>query len=152
MRHSDSSTASSDAAKNTRTAIAVGRYTLISSGATLHPPHRFVRNPDTNVVEPTYYAQKIGENVFVGRDSYVAAAQVGNHVWIGEGAVIENGCVIRDCVKVLPGSVMPAGMVAGVGSVVGRSLFPLSLDCFSYFLALFFTFQGNKEVRGKMRG
>lgn len=43
---------------------------------------------------------------------------MGNNVYVGKGAIIENGCVIRDSVKICEGAVMPAGMVAGTGSVV----------------------------------
>lgn len=70
-------------------------------------------------MEPSYYPLKLGENVFVGPNAFVAAAHVGNNVHIGAGAIIENGCVIRDRVKILPGSVMAAGTVAGTSVVVG---------------------------------
>ena len=106
--------------RNPRTSIVVGRYTLISSGATLHPPYRFIRDPSTNVLEPSYYPQKIGENVFIGPNAFVGAAQIGSNVVIGEGAIIERGVMVGDRVKILEGSVLQQGMVVPVGSVVGK--------------------------------
>lgn len=99
---------------NTRTSITVGRYVLISTGSTLHPPHRFVRGG-----EVAYYPMKVGENVFIGAGCYIGAASVGSNVWIGKGAVVGNGCIIKDAAKVLEGSVLAAGMVVPSGVVVG---------------------------------
>jgi len=49
----------------------------------------------------------------------VEAAAVGSNVWIGKGAVLSNMCIIKDCVKILEGSVVPPGMVVPSGWVVG---------------------------------
>lgn len=100
-----------------RTSITIGRYTLLSTGCTLHPPSRTIRTGTTTSL--TYYPQKIGENVLIGPGAYIAAASIGSNVHIGANAIIENGCVIRDCVKVLEGSVVVAGMVVPSGVVVG---------------------------------
>lgn len=103
-----------DAAENPRTSITIGRYVLISPGATIHPPHRVLRGG-----EVAYYPMKIGENVFIGPGAFVSAASMGSHVWIGKGAVIGNGVIIQDVVKILEGSVLAAGMVVPHGFVVG---------------------------------
>jgi len=66
-----------------------------------------------------YYPMKIGDNVFIGPGSYVNAASIGSNVHVGAGSVIGNGCIVKDCVKVLEGAVMAAGMVAPSGVVVG---------------------------------
>lgn len=101
---------------NMRTAINIGKYTLLSTGATIHPPHRVFRGG-----EITYYHMRIGENVFVGANSFVSAASIGSYVHVGKDVVIENGCIIKDCVKVLDGSVLAAGMVVPSGVIVGGS-------------------------------
>jgi len=100
--------------ENTRTSISVGRYVVISAGATLHPPHRVMRGG-----EVAYYPMKIGEHVYIGAGTFIGAALVGSHVWIGKGCVVGNGCVVKDFAKVVEGSVLPAGMVVPSGVVVG---------------------------------
>lgn len=111
---SATTTGHTDAKDASRTAISVGRYTLISQGSTIHPPYRSLRGG-----EVSYYPMKIGEHVFIGERCFVSAASVGNHVWVGKGCVIGNGCIVKDCVKILEGSVLAAGMVVPSGVVVG---------------------------------
>lgn len=102
-----------DPKDNTRTSIAVGRYTIICTGAVLHPPHRVAKG------ETLYYPMKIGENVYVGAGAIVSAASVGSHVFLGERCTVGNGCILKERVKVLEGSVLADGMVVPSGVVVG---------------------------------
>ncbi|MDI1493437.1 MAG: hypothetical protein OHK93_005226 [Ramalina farinacea] len=95
-------------------AVTIGRYSHICQGTTLRPAPRV-----TPQGASVYVPLKIGDHTYVSRDCIIEAASVGDHVWIGRGAVIGKLCVIRDCVKILPGSVVPAGMVVGSGSIVG---------------------------------
>lgn len=62
---------------------------------------------------------KIGDNVFVGANCVISAASVSSHVHIGEGSVLGAFCIVRENVKVLPGTVVPGHMVIPPGSVVG---------------------------------
>ena len=48
----------------------------------------------------------------------VEAALIGNHVHIGEGAVIGKFAIIKDYVRILDGTVVPANMVVPSFSVV----------------------------------
>jgi dynactin-5 len=64
LTRSKSSTASSTsdpkAAKQSSTAIAIGRCTIVAAGAVIKPPGRMSRGTWT------YYPMKIGDNVFIG--------------------------------------------------------------------------------------
>ena len=117
-----------------RTAISVGRYTFLAQGCTLHPPCRVFKNPNAppagassindaavthSQTQLSHYHQKIGEHTYIGPHAHVSAAIIGSNCHVGAYAVIGNGCVIKDCVKVLEGAVMPDGMVASSGVVVG---------------------------------
>ncbi|KAI9664389.1 MAG: hypothetical protein M1831_002322 [Alyxoria varia] len=144
-KKSDDKSGKSSGGPQSRTAISVGRYTFLAQGCTLHPPCRIFKNPNatsaaasTNTPNPnepashtqtqtqtqsptqlSHYHQKIGEHTYIGPYAHISAALVGNNCHIGAHAVIGNGCVLKDCVKVLEGAVMPDGMVASNGVVVG---------------------------------
>ncbi|KAL9103027.1 MAG: hypothetical protein Q9163_001886 [Psora crenata] len=105
-------TSSKPAAYNT-TSVTIGRYSFMSVGSVLKPPSRLHKG------QMVYHPLKIGDHVFVGERCVLEAASVGDHVHIGPGAVLGKMCILKDCVKVLPGAVLPAGMVVPSGSVVG---------------------------------
>lgn len=104
----------SELRENTRTAISVGRYTVLGTGSTFEPPHRVLRGG-----EVTYYPMKIGDHVYIGAGCVVSAASIGSFVHMGKGSVVENGCIVKDQVKILEGSVLAAGMNVPSGVVVG---------------------------------
>lgn len=62
---------------------------------------------------------KIGEHVYISAHSFIATASIGSHVHIGAHSVLENSVILKDRVKVLPGSVLAAGMVVPPNTVVG---------------------------------
>lgn len=61
----------------------------------------------------------MGDHVFVGQGSVVQAATVGNHVHIGRDCTIGEFAIIKDCVKILDGTVVPPNMVIPSFSIVG---------------------------------
>ncbi|OJD34228.1 dynactin subunit 5 protein [Diplodia corticola] len=108
------STAKSAAApSSSANAISIGRCTVIGPNCVIKPPSRISRG------QLSYYPMKIGDNVFVGAGSHVSAASVSSHVHVGEGCVLEPFCIVRDNVKILPRSVVPANMVIPSNSIVG---------------------------------
>ncbi|EEQ35840.1 hypothetical protein McanMca71_007324 [Microsporum canis] len=106
--------AGSKAAPNTPSiAVTIGRYTYLSRSCLLRPPSRLHRGVHS------YYPLKMGDHVFVGENSVVEAATVGNHVHIGRDVVVGSMAILKDYVVVLDGAVVPAGMVVPSWSVVG---------------------------------
>ncbi|KAF2140672.1 uncharacterized protein K452DRAFT_229828 [Aplosporella prunicola CBS 121167] len=101
------------AAASAATAISIGKCTVVSTGCVIKPPARISRG------QLNYYPMKIGDNVFIGPNSHISAASISSHVHVGEQCVLEPFCIIRDNVKVLPHSVVPANMVIPSNSVVG---------------------------------
>ncbi|KAF2087256.1 trimeric LpxA-like protein, partial [Saccharata proteae CBS 121410] len=95
------------------TAIIIGKYTVIGAGCVIKPPCRM------NGGQLSYFPLRIGEHVFIGPDSVISAANIGSHVYIGEHCVLEPFSILRDNVKVLPHTVIPANMVIPSNSVVG---------------------------------
>ncbi|KAK8162339.1 trimeric LpxA-like protein [Phyllosticta citrichinensis] len=94
-------------------AISIGRCTIISPNCTIRPPARVSRGL------LSHYPMKIGDNVFIGPHCRISAASISSHVHVGAHAVLEPFCLIRDNVKILPHSVVPANMVVPSNSVVG---------------------------------
>ncbi|KAJ6437162.1 dynactin subunit p25 [Purpureocillium lavendulum] len=109
---SSSSSSSSAAAPATTTAVAIGRYCFLARGVLLRPPGRLYKGAFT------YMPLRLGDHVFVGQGTVVQAATVGSHVHIGKGCAINEFAIIKDYVKVLDGTVVPAFMVIPSFSIV----------------------------------
>ncbi|KAK7509837.1 trimeric LpxA-like protein [Phyllosticta citriasiana] len=110
---SSSTSSSSTASSQHSNAISIGRCTIISPNCTIRPPARVSRG------QLSHYPMKIGDNVFIGPHCRISAASISSHVHVGAYAVLEPFCLIRDNVKILPHSVVPANMVVPSNSVVG---------------------------------
>lgn len=94
-------------------AIAIGRYVFLSRSTVLRPPSKLHRGLYS------YYPLKIGDHVFIGENTVVEAAVIGSNVHIGRDCVIGKFVILKDCVKVLEGTVVPQGLVVPSFSVVG---------------------------------
>ncbi|KAB2578425.1 Dynactin subunit 5 [Lasiodiplodia hormozganensis] len=104
---------SSSSSSSSANAISIGRCTVIGAGCVIKPPSRISRG------QLSYYPMKIGDNVFVGAGSHISAASISSHVHVGEGCILEPFCIVRDNVKILPRSVVPANMVIPSNSIAG---------------------------------
>ncbi|KAL6857608.1 hypothetical protein ACO1O0_005049 [Amphichorda felina] len=108
-----SSSSSSGAAPASSTAVALGRYCFLARGAILRPPGRMYKGIFT------YMPLRMGDHVYVGQSTIVQAATVGSYVHIGRDCTIGEFAIIKDCVKILDGSVVPPNMVIPSFSIVG---------------------------------
>lgn len=109
---SSSSGGAAPAAPATSTAVAIGRYCFLARGVLLRPPGRLYKGAFT------YMPLRLGDHVFVGQGTVVQAATVGSHVYIGKGCTINEFAIIKDYVKILDGTVVPAFMVIPSFSIV----------------------------------
>lgn len=94
-------------------AVAIGRYSFISSGSVLRPPYKLHRG------KTSYHPLKIGEHVFVGPNCVIEAASIGDRVHVGAGSVLGRFAILKEGCRVLEGTVVPGGMVVPSGCVVG---------------------------------
>lgn len=104
------------------TSIHLGRYVFISPGATLHPPSRLTTVADPNGGESkqimTYFVLRISDYVYIGPNTHVRAAEIKSNVYIGANCTIGNMVMIKDNVKILDGTVLPANTVWAGGSII----------------------------------
>jgi dynactin-5 len=78
----------------------IGRYVYIS-------PHVIIR-PSIKIAQGQFLfvPVNIGDYVFIGDRSLVCAIMIGSHVHIGKDCIISDGCVIRNCSRILDGAVL----------------------------------------------
>ncbi|TQS33463.1 hypothetical protein Golomagni_06192, partial [Golovinomyces magnicellulatus] len=112
VRTAPSSSSSSSSAPASGTAVAIGRYCFLSRRVLLRPPGRQYKGAFT------YMPLRLGDHVFIGQGTVVQAASVGNHVSIGSGCTGGEFAILKDYVKVLDGTVIPAFAVIPSFSIV----------------------------------
>ncbi|KAK6170298.1 dynactin subunit 5 [Patella vulgata] len=81
--------------------VRIGRNCVISEGAIIRPAFKkFSRGV-------AFFPLHIGDNVFIGEDSVVNAAQIGSFVHIGKNCVIGRRSVLKDCCAIADNTVLP---------------------------------------------
>ncbi|KAI9003181.1 putative dynactin Arp1 p25 subunit RO12 [Gaertneriomyces semiglobifer] len=91
--------------------VAIGRNCVLHQGCIIRPPYKTYKG------QFNYYPMKIGDHVTIGDDTVVEAAQIGSHVDIGKDCVIGRFTIIKDCCKILDGTVLPPNSVVPSFSV-----------------------------------
>ncbi len=61
---------------------------------------------------------RISDSVFIGASTVVRAAEIKSNVHIGANCSIGNMCIIKENVRVLDGTVLPANSVWSAGVVI----------------------------------
>jgi len=81
--------------------VRVGRHCVISSRAVIRPPFKkFSKGV-------AFFPLQIGDHVFIGEGSVINAAVVNSYVYIGKNCVIGRRCTIRDCCFIEDGTILP---------------------------------------------
>ena len=109
--------ASGAGAKQT-VAVSIGRYTLVAPGCVLRPPF-LSSSSSSSSTTATHTPLHVAAHTYIAPSCVIEAASIGSYVHIGAGSVIGKFAIVKDRVKILPGTVVPAGMVVASGSVVG---------------------------------
>ncbi|KAK9388744.1 trimeric LpxA-like protein [Lipomyces mesembrius] len=121
-------------ASSTSTAAAsvnIGRYSFLEKGVVIKPPFKFYKG------SLVYYPLKMGNFVSIGANSVIEAATIGSYVKIGSNCVVGKFAIIKDCVLVLDGTVIPStacippfAVVAGNPAIVVDELAESSAEVF----------------------
>lgn len=60
---------------------------------------------------------RLGDHVHIGADSVVESGVIGSHVDIGRNCILGKLSILKDCIRVLDDSVIPAGAVLASGTI-----------------------------------
>ncbi|KAK9316345.1 trimeric LpxA-like protein [Lipomyces starkeyi] len=111
--------------------VNIGRYSFLEKGVVIKPPFKFYKG------SLVYYPLKIGNFVSIGANSIIEAATIGSYVNIGSNCVVGKFSIIKDCVLVLDGTVIPSttcippfAVVAGNPAIVVDELPESSAEVF----------------------
>ncbi|KAK9359136.1 trimeric LpxA-like protein [Lipomyces starkeyi] len=111
--------------------VNIGRYSFLEKGVVIKPPFKFYKG------SLVYYPLKIGNFVSIGANSIIEAATIGSYVNIGSNCVVGKFAIIKDCVLVLDGTVIPStacippfSVVAGNPAIVVDELPESSAEVF----------------------
>jgi dynactin-5 len=66
----------------------------------------------------TYFMLRISDYVYIGPNTHIRAAEIRSNVYIGADCTIGNMVMIKDNVKILDGTVLPANTIWASGTVV----------------------------------
>ena len=61
---------------------------------------------------------RILDYVYIGPNTHIRAAEIRSNVWIGANCTIGNMVMIKDNVKILDGTVLPANTVWAGGTII----------------------------------
>ncbi|KAE8215623.1 hypothetical protein CF327_g1153 [Tilletia walkeri] len=85
--------------------ISMGRYCTVGEGCVVRPPYKIYQG------NFSYYPTKLGDHVTVGPNTVLEAQTVGNYVDIGANCVIGRFVNIKDCARILDGTVLAPNTV-----------------------------------------
>ncbi|CAI5439373.1 unnamed protein product [Caenorhabditis angaria] len=96
-------------------AVRIGKNCILKSGCHIRPCFKYFNK------KPTQCNTIIGDYVFMEEGCIVNASQIYSFVHLGARCILGNGCVIRECSRVLPGSVIPPDTIFPPFSTIGGS-------------------------------
>lgn len=65
----------------------------------------------------SFYSVRMGDHVHIGAGSIVESGVIGNHIDIGRGCILGKLSILKDCIRIMDGAVIPAGTVLASGTV-----------------------------------
>lgn len=96
-----------------------------------------------------FFPVKIGDHVVIEEDSVVHAASIGSFVHIGRDCVISQFAIIKDCCKILDGTVIPPNAVLPPFTTWGPRGFSESPDAMQHAMTRYtrwFYYRGFKPL------
>ncbi|SNX83613.1 probable dynactin Arp1 p25 subunit RO12 [Melanopsichium pennsylvanicum] len=96
-------------------AVYIGRYCLLAESTVIRPPYKTYKGIFS------YYPMKVSDHVSVGANTVLEAASVGSHVEIGANCLVGRFVIIKDCARILDGSVVAPNTVIPSFSIFAGS-------------------------------
>ncbi|KAK9378676.1 trimeric LpxA-like protein [Kockiozyma suomiensis] len=92
--------------------VSIGRYAFLDKQVLLRPPFKIYKGA------LTYYPVQIGNFVSIGSGTVVEAASLGSYIMIGKNCIVDKFAIIKDCVVVRDGAVIPSTVCIPPFSIV----------------------------------
>lgn len=93
--------------------IRIGKYCVIGEKSIIRPSYKAFSKGFT------YFPIHVGDYVFIENNCVIMASQIGSYVHIGRNSIIGRNVVLKDCVQILPDSVVPQDAIIPPFSIVG---------------------------------
>uniref|UniRef100_A0A8R1HS14 Dynactin subunit 5 n=1 Tax=Caenorhabditis japonica TaxID=281687 RepID=A0A8R1HS14_CAEJA len=94
-------------------AVKIGKCCVLKERCLIRPCLKIVSK------KPTMWNVNIGDYVFIEEDCVINASQIHAYVHIGARSILGNGCVIRECSRVLPDTVVSPDALFPPFSTIG---------------------------------
>lgn len=91
--------------------LRIGPFCFLGSGSLLRPPSKQL--PRTIAFLP----MTLGSHIFIGKNTIIEAAKIGDHVIISDDCVVSDRCILQDCCVLLPGTILPPDTIVPPFSV-----------------------------------
>lgn len=113
--------------------VSIGRYAFLDKQVLLRPPFKIYKGYATQMFlfqsisfsglrgffrALTYYPVQIGNFVSIGSGTVVEAASLGSYIMIGKNCIVDKFAIIKDCVVVRDGAVIPSTVCIPPFSIV----------------------------------
>uniref|UniRef100_A0A1I7TKR6 Dynactin subunit 5 n=1 Tax=Caenorhabditis tropicalis TaxID=1561998 RepID=A0A1I7TKR6_9PELO len=93
--------------------VKIGKYCVLKTKCDIRPCLKIFSK------KPTMCNVIIGDYVYIEEECVVNASQIFAFVHLGARAILGNGCVIRECSRVLPDTVVPPDAIFPPFSTIG---------------------------------
>eukprot|EP00162_Nutomonas_longa_P002448 comp13086_c0_seq1/m.17726 comp13086_c0_seq1/g.17726 ORF comp13086_c0_seq1/g.17726 comp13086_c0_seq1/m.17726 type:complete len:176 (+) comp13086_c0_seq1:23-550(+) len=93
--------------------VKIGRYCHVGEKSVLRPAFKIMKGSGLCI------PLTIGDYTTIGPNCVISAASIGSYVDIGENVVIANRCIVKDCSRILPNSVLGPDTVVPPFTVFG---------------------------------
>jgi len=102
--------------------VRIGRHCIVESNTVVRPPYKRFKKGIM------FFPSTIGDHCLIEEDVIIESGQIGSFVHIGKGAIIGKRCILKDCCRILPGTILgpdtvvpPFAVFAGTpGQCVGQ--------------------------------
>merc|ERR1711907_666991 len=85
--------------------VKIGSFCVVGERSVIRAPFKRFKG---GIVIPKI---QIGNHVLIEDDCVISALSIGSHVHIGKGSIVGHRCILKDCCRIAPGSVLPPDTV-----------------------------------------
>ena len=85
--------------------LRIGQHCFFGISSLVRPPSKHYQRTFA------YLPMTLGSNIFIGRNSIIEAARIGDCVIVSDDCIVSSRCILQDACILLPGTVLPPDTV-----------------------------------------